>query len=302
MQLYYLSSQKGGVGKTTFGWHTACALKMLHPDARVAFVDATHVQGSRSLSLAHDKEVAGEGFGRALAVLQGGIIPGLSWDQQRKDLDEAAIRAYAAVKNAMTAVLISDGLSVSFIPAAHAVLSEALKRWREESRGELLTLLLSKFEFDYCIIDTIGDPSGVLQESILHVADSCVFFEDLRDYEALAGFGTLVNDARKAGVKIAGAVGNFLNPSIKMGDKKSTTKSAIALGVFTETCFNAGIEVLDVFKSNVTTLASAMNVHKKDGVMASSMYIEMKESPSNRKNLELLARRIETLAHKLEVV
>lgn len=300
MQLWHCGSQKGGVGKTTISWHVACATKRRHPKARVVFIDATHVQGSRSLSLAHDKEVAGEGFGRALAMLQGGVVPGIAWSKQAREIDEAADRAYSVVKSSITHVAIGDSLEVLFIPAAHVVLTAALKNWREERRGVLLKKLLDKFEFDYCIIDTIGDPSGVMQESVMQVADSCLFLEDLRDYEALAGFGTLVADAREAGVKIAGAVGNFLNPSVKTDGKKSRTKSAIALDLFSDTCMAAQIEVLDIFKSNVTSLASAMNVYKKAGTVSSSVYIEMEETPSNRKNLETIARRMEALSAKLE--
>jgi cellulose biosynthesis protein BcsQ len=300
MQLFYLTSQKGGVGKTTVSWLIACAIKKLHPKARVAFIDGTHAQGSRSLSLAHEKEINNQGLGRVLATLQGGILPGMPWKNQEREIADAADRAMLVLKSVETPVLIDESLEVIFIPAAHVLLKSVMANWKEEQRGALLSLLTARMDYDYCLIDTIADPGGVLQESILNVADACVFLEDLRDYESLAGLGTLVSDARAAGVKIAGAVGNFLSPSVKLDGKKSKSKSAVALDVFTETCFDAKIEVLEVIRGNITSLANSLNVYMIGDKVASSMYVEMQRSPSNRKNLELLVQRIEGLAHRLE--
>jgi len=305
MQLNYIFSQKGGVGKTTFSWHVACALARRNPDKRVLYIDGTHVQGSRSTSLAPQRERDGEGLGRALAILQGGIIPGIPWDRQQSNLVDATARAQAVLKSVLTPVLIGAGLFVWFIPAAHVVLAEVLKRWQEEQRGQLLKLLLDGLDFDYCFVDTIADPKGYMPESMLAIADSVVFLEDMRDCEALAGFGTLVHDARKSGVKIAGAIGNFLDAKVLKMDsvtlRKSRSNGAITFGIFTETCYNAGIDVLDTFTSDMKTLATAMTPYKDStGAVSCSMYVEMEENSSNRRNLIKLAERMERLAAVLE--
>lgn len=297
MNIYSFISQKGGVGKTAFNWHLACAYAHLYPEKKVLFIDGTHIQGSRSLSLAHDQNQAGDGLGHVLHVAFGNLLPDLPLSRQASAFVRARDLGIELFKSFVVPVVVSGVATLDFMPAAHPILKKVNNpdHWREDRRGQMLSEILSGLTYDYCLIDCTADVGLPLQESVMTIADKVILLQDARDYESLAGLDVLIKSSAHNAV---GLVGNYVDPHI---DVRKISKSVETVNALKKVCETFNLPLLDLIKDGIKSISNGMSVYELDnGMVGSSLYVEADRERSQRKNVDAIAQRFERLAKFLE--
>jgi cellulose biosynthesis protein BcsQ len=293
-------SNKGGSGKTLISFLIAGAIKKLHPQTRVLFVDLTQDQGSRSISLAPDQERKGQGMGRALTPL-------VMADGDEDRMAEAAKEGAALLRKAIQPVCVIPGVGqaglIGFAPAASTDLDKLAEgTWNKSSSPELaLACLLGELEseWDWVVIDTPGSLNSPAVQAAMPISDAVVIPCDCRVTETLAGLEKVFNQVKKIqkmglDVNIAGLIGNMV---VNTAASRETLTTLHAISEHRQ------IQVLATIE-HVTTASNALRAYEVevDGVpmRGGGLYFEaMTSSPNVRAKAEALAVQFETIATAL---
>ena len=257
-------SNKGGSGKTLISFLIAGAIKKLHPEQRVLFVDLTQDQGSRSISLAPEQERKGQGMGRALTPL-------VMADGDEERMNEAAKEGAATLRKAIQPVCLIPNLGqaglIGFAPAASTDLDKLAEgTWNKSTSPELaLAALLGEFEeeWDWVVIDTPGSLNSPAVQAVMPISDAVVIPCDCRVTETLAGLEKVFNQVKKIqklgmDVNIAGLIANMV---VHTAASRETLQTLQAISVQRQIPILSAID-------HVTTASNALRAYEVevDGV------------------------------------
>lgn len=297
MKVFTPVSQTGGVGKSTYAWGIAWRLAAKHPSKRVLFVDMTKSQGTRSMRVAPEHELNGQGLGKALNAVFSLVMPKIPFSKQMDEIEQGLARAHDIVKESVVKVYgdAQKTLSIDVLPAASARLKVVIEdRWHEPEPGTILGGLLRTLEddYDYCVIDVTPDIGCKSVLSVMSIADAVLGIQSVVSEDTIQGVAQFLGAVEDTKATFVGFVANLHDPKFR--------ESNNALGVLEAACREGHQTLLKVVKKqgSIANITRVRPTADGQGIM-SGPYAEMACEPSTRNTLRKFD---ETLDELIEVM
>lgn len=278
-----IGSGKGGVGKSKLNLAVACALALRKERPRVLLVDACQDQGMLSYMFAAQHDVDGRGLGQMID----GVLTGKS--------DAWVVDAYRGCRTEI-GVGAEGGVKIDFLPAASEVLGDITitNRWIEKSRGDLMGGVLdaidNAFGYDYIVVDTVPLLRIHTTASVMALADAYAVALDVQNIENIAGIDRYIAFTRGLGANLAGIVQNLYDSKFQA--------SKLAKEFVDTVCRSSSVPVIVTVPRSASVSNTSTVFDDEDGLSVGA-YVLLEKDKTQRRHLEVVIQRFETIANAL---
>lgn len=278
-----VGSGKGGSGKTKVNAGVACTLAMRPERPKVLLVDACQDQGMLSYMFAAEADTAGKGLGQMIK----GVLEGRNADWIAQRFDECKVKV----------IVGADGqASIDFLPAASEVLGELTinNQWVESQRGMLLTSVMEAIiehgDYDYVVFDTIPLLRIHTTASVMAITNAFAVTLDCQNMENIAGVDRYIAYARGVGANLAGVIENLYDSKFN--------SSRLAKQFVDAVCRQSNVPVLVTVPRSASVSNTTLVFDDADG-LASGVYVLAEKDKTQRRHLEVVIERFNTITNAL---